>query len=299
MDAELRHLRAFLAVAQQGTFTRAATMLGVSQPTLTVQIRQLEDALGVTLFDRNNRRVALTAAGRELVTPLERLVHDFDAIATRTQELTSHRRGHVTVAALPSIAAHLLPRAIASLTAAHSGLVVRVRDMTADAIVEAVKAGDADVGLGSVMRPDADLVVHPLFTDRLCAWVPADHALAGRQRIAFADLMRWPLVLTSRDSSVRQLIERNAERQRLPIQIAQEATYMSTAIGMVAAGLGVGILPESAIGANAPAGPRTVAIHSPVLRRSLVILSRRGSALSPAAERLIAAVEGEAGRRRP
>lgn len=298
MDAELRHLRAFLAVAQQGTFTRAASMLGVSQPTLTVQIRQLEDALGVKLFDRNNRRVALTAAGRDLVTPLERLVLDFDAIAARSQELTSHRRGIVTVAALPSIAASLLPRAIASLTAEHSGIVVRVRDMTADAIVESVKAGDADVGLGSVMRPDADLFVRPLFTDRLCAWIPADHALARRQRIAFAELTRWPLVLTSRDSSVRQLIERSAERQRLPIQIAQEATYMSTAIGMVAAGLGVGILPESTIGANAPAGPRTVAIHSPVLRRSLVILSRRGRALAPAAERLIAAIESEVGRRR-
>lgn len=291
MDAEIRHVRAFLAVAQNGTFTRAAAVLGVSQPTLTVQIRQLEDALGVQLFDRNNRRVALTAAGRDLVTPLERLLLDFDAIAARSQELTTHRRGVVTVAALPSIAASLLPHAIASLAAAHGGITVRVRDMTADAIIEAVKAGDADVGLGSVMRPDANLHVRPLLTDRLCAWVPAGHALARRRRVSFADLTRWPLVLTSRDSSVRQLIERNAEQQRLPIQIAQEATYMSTAIGMVAAGLGVGILPESAIDATAPAGPRKVEIHTPVLRRALVILSPRGRALSPAAERLLAAIE--------
>jgi LysR family carnitine catabolism transcriptional activator len=291
MDAEIRHVRAFLAVAQNGTFTRAASVLGVSQPTLTVQIRQLEDALGVKLFDRNNRRVALTAAGRDLVTPLERLVVDFDAVATRSQELTTHRRGVVTVAALPSIAASLLPRAIASLTASHSGLTVRVRDMTADAIIDAVKNGDADVGLGSVMRPDADLLVRPLLTDRLCAWVPAGHALARRRRVSFAELTRWPLVLTGRDSSVRQLIERNAERQRLPIQIAQEATYMSTAIGMVTAGLGVGILPEAAIDASAPSSPRKVEIHTPVLRRTLVILSSRGRALSPAAERLLDAIE--------
>ncbi len=296
MDADLRHLRAFLAVAAHGTFTRAASALGVSQPTLTVQIRQLEAALGVRLFDRNNRRVALTAAGRDLVAPLERLVLDFDAVATYARELKGQRRGTVTVAALPSIAAGLLPRVIASLAATHAGIVVRVRDMTADGVVAAVKAGDADVGLGSVMRPDADLVVEPFSSDRLCAWVPAGHALARRRHVTLAELARWPLVLTSRDSSVRQLIERSAERGRLPLQIAQEATYMSTAIGMVAAGLGVGILPESALGAATPSGPRTVAIRAPVLRRALVVISKRGRTPSPATERVIEAVL-RAGRR--
>ncbi|ODS59628.1 MAG: hypothetical protein ABS36_01515 [Acidobacteria bacterium SCN 69-37] len=293
MDAEVRHLRAFLAVAQQGTFTRAASMLRVSQPTLTVQIRQLEDALGVRLFDRNNRRVTLTAAGRDLIAPLERLVVDFDAVTSRSSDLAMHRRGVATVAALPSLAARLLPRAIAALTAAHAGLVVRVRDMTADAVVEAVKAGDVDVGLGSLLRPDPALVTRPLFTDRLCAWVPPDHALADRQRVSFAELTRWPLVLTSRDSSVRQLIDRTAERLRLPTQVAQEATYMSTAIGMVEAGLGVGILPESAIASHGPDGPRTVPIHAPVLRRPLVIVTMRGRSLPPAAERLVDAVEAQ------
>jgi LysR family carnitine catabolism transcriptional activator len=290
MDAELRHIRAFLAVAHQGTFTRAASVLGMSQPTLTVQIRQLEAALGTRLFDRNNRRVSLTAAGRDLVTPFERLILDVDAIASRAQDLGSHRRGIVTVAALPSIAASLLPRAMASLAGAHKGIVVRVRDLTAGAIVDAVKSGEADIGLGSVMRPDPDLTVRPLLTDRLCAYVPAGHPLARRKQVSLRELSRWPLVLTGKDSSVRQLIERHVEQRRLPTQIAQEATYMTTAMGMVAAGLGVGILPESALATDAPRGPKTVAIHSPVLRRALVILSHRGRSTSPAAEKLIEAV---------
>lgn len=290
MDAELRHIRAFLAVAHQGTFTRAASVLGMSQPTLTVQIRQLEEALGTRLFDRNNRRVSLTAAGRDLVTPFERLMLDVAAIADRTQDLATHRRGAVTVAALPSIAASLLPRAIAALAAVHKGIVVRVRDMTAGAIIDAVKAGEADIGLGSVVRPDAQLLTRPLFTDRLCAYVPPDHPLASRRQVSFRDLARWPLVLTGRDSSVRQMIERTAQQRRLPTQIVQEVTYMSTAIGMVAAGLGVGILPESALTADTPTGPRTVAIHSPVLRRALVMLSLKGRSASPAAEKLIEVV---------
>jgi LysR family carnitine catabolism transcriptional activator len=290
MDAELRHIRAFLAVAHQGTFTRAASALGMSQPTLTVQIRQLETALGVRLFDRNNRKVSLTAAGRDLVTPFERLIFDVEVIATRTQDLASHRRGVVTVAALPSIAASLLPQAIATLASAHKGIVVRVRDMPAAAIMQAVKQGEADIGLGSVMRPDPDLTTQPLFSDRLCAYVPSGHPLAGRRRVSLRALTRWPLILTGRDSSVRQLIDRHVEQHRFVTQIAQEVTYMSTAIAMVNAGLGVGILPESALTTDASGGPRAVAIHSPVLRRSLVILSQRSRTASPATDKLIEAV---------
>ena len=290
MDAELRHIRAFLAVAHHGTFTRAASQLGMSQPTLTVQIRQLETALGVRLFDRNNRRVRLTAAGRDLVAPFERLILDVDAIAMRTQDVAAHRRGLVTVAALPSIAASLLPRAMAALADAHKGIVVRVRDMTAAGIIEAVKGGEADVGLGSVMRPDPELRVRPLFTDRLCAYVPTGHPLARRRQVSLRALTRWPLVLTSRDSSVRQLIDRSVEQHHLPTQVVQEVTYMSTAIGMVNAGLGVGILPESALIPDALHGPRTVAIHSPVLRRQLVILTPTSRTASPATEKLIEAV---------
>ncbi len=290
MDAELRHIRAFLAVAHHGTFTRAASQLGMSQPTLTVQIRQLETALGVRLFDRNNRRVRLTAAGRDLVAPFERLILDVDAIAMRTQDVAAHRRGLVTVAALPSIAASLLPRAMAALADAHKGIVVRVRDMTAAGIIEAVKGGEADVGLGSVMRPDPELHVRPLFTDRLYAYVPTGHPLARRRQVSLRALTRWPLVLTSRDSSVRQLIDRSVEQHHLPTQVVQEVTYMSTAIGMVNAGLGVGILPESALIPDALHGPRTVAIHSPVLRRQLVILTPTSRTASPATEKLIEAV---------
>lgn len=290
MDAELRHIRAFLAVAHHGTFTRAASVLGMSQPTLTVQIRQFEAALGVRLFDRNNRKVSLTAAGRDLVAPFERLMFDVEVIATRTQDLASHRRGIVTVAALPSIAASLLPRALATLAAAHKGIVVRVRDMPAAAIVEAIKRGEADIGLGSVMKPDPDLDTQPLFSDRLCAYVPSGHPLADRRRVSLRVLARWPLILTGRDSSVRQLIDRAVEQQRLLTQVAQEVTYMSTAIGLVAAGLGVGILPESALTTGASGGPRAVAIHSPVLRRTLVVISQKSRTASPATEKLIEAV---------
>jgi DNA-binding transcriptional LysR family regulator len=202
----------------------------------------------------------------------------------------------VTVAALPSLAASLLPQAMAALAATHSGIVVRVRDMTAAAIVDAVKRGEADIGLGSLLRPDPELDAQPLVTDRLCAYVPGGHPLAARRAVTLRALARWPLILTGRDSSVRQLIDRGVEGRRLPIQVTQEVTYMSTAIGMVTAGLGIAILPESAVTPDTGGGPRAVAIQGPVLRRTLVVLSVKSRTLSPAAAKLIEACVTALGR---
>src|SRR5579864_3185770 len=97
----MRHIRAFLAVARLGNFTRASQYLYVSQPTLTVQIKQLEEFLGVSLFDRNNRRVQLTQAGRDLVAPLERILADIEDIVNGVNDTAGLRKGRVTVAAVP------------------------------------------------------------------------------------------------------------------------------------------------------------------------------------------------------
>src|SRR3954452_14505507 len=141
MTPEGRHIEAFLAVARCGTFTRAAADLRVSQPALTVHVRQLESALGVRLFDRNSRRVALTAIGRDLIVPLERVLLDLRAIVDSAHDTAAHRRGVVTVASLPSIAAARRPEAIAALSARHEAIVVRVRDVVAGRVVEMVRSG--------------------------------------------------------------------------------------------------------------------------------------------------------------
>jgi LysR family transcriptional regulator, carnitine catabolism transcriptional activator len=288
MTAELRHIEAFLAVARLGHFTRAAAALHVSQSALTVQIRQLEAALGVRLFDRNNRRVALTQAGRELVAPFERISLDVAAVLQHARDLSTHRRGTVTVGALPSVAAGVLPRAIAALARTHEHIVVRVRDAVAARLVELVKAGEVDLGVGCLVRPDPDVTVEPLFSDRLAAFLPAGHPLGRQRTLRFRDLAAHPLILTGHDTSVRQRLERALAEQRLPIQIAQEVTYMSTAIGLVEAGLGIAILPESAFTADLERRVRTLSIREPVLTRDIVILMRTGRSRSPAADQLIA-----------
>jgi DNA-binding transcriptional LysR family regulator len=286
MGAELRHIAAFLAVARCGNFTRAATELHVSQPALTVQIRQLEAALGLRLFDRNNRNVALTQPGRELVAPFERVLLEVRSIVEHAHDVAAHRRGVITVACLPSIAAGLLPRAIAELAVRHQGISARVRDVVSARVVELVKSGEVDFGLGICGRADRDLTEEPLFVDRLAAFVPKSHPLAGKRDAALRDIAAHPLILTGRDSSVRELVERALEQQQVPVTVAQEASYMTTALEMAAAGLGIAILPDIAITSSSVA-VRRVGIRQPVLTRRIGIITKAGRSLSPAAQKLV------------
>jgi DNA-binding transcriptional LysR family regulator len=288
MPTEFKHIEAFLAVARLGHFTRAAAALQVSQPALTTHVRQLEETLGITLFDRNNRRVQLTQAGRDLVAPFERLSLDLASIVKHAHDLAAHRRGVILVAALPSVAAVVLPRVISALAEKHPAIVVRVRDAIAGKVLELVKSGEVDFGIGSLIRPDPEVIEEPLFTDRLCAFARLDHPLARRRSVRLRDLGVHPLILTGQDTSVRQIIERTLEQERLPVRVAQEATYMTTAIGMVRAGLGVAILPESALAAEAATpGLRMLTIRDPDLTRQIGLLRRKERSLSPAAQRLV------------
>jgi DNA-binding transcriptional LysR family regulator len=283
-----------LAAARAGNFTRAAAEVHISQSAFTVQIRQLEEALGVRLFDRSKRRVALTAMGRDLLVPLERLLVDAAAVTGRTRQLAGLQRGLVSMAALPSVAAGALPGAILKFTQAHPGITVQVRDLVSEQLIEAVKRDQVDFGIGSRIRPDRELKAMPLFNDRLCAFVPRGHRLAKRSSISLKELSGHPLILTGKDSSVRGLLERVLQREHLPVTIAYETHYMSTVMAMVRTGLGIAVLPESTDSGERPGKIRAIAIDSPQLSRKIEIIHRRDRSLSPAALKMVEIIEQHA-----
>lgn len=287
MIHDLRHVRAFLAAARIGNFTRAAMELHISQSAFTVQIRQLEDALGVTLFDRSKRRVALTSVARDLRVPLERLIIDAEAIVSRTKQLAGLRRGIVNVAVLPSVAAQVLPQVIQRFVQMHPGIVVQINDLVAEKLIEAVKKEEVDFGIGSRVRADREIRTTPLLVDRLCAFVPRSHLLVRQSSITLKELISLPLILTGKDSSVRELLERALRRERLPLTVAYETNYMSTAVSMVRAGLGIAVLPEVVADTEESGGIRCLAIHKPVLNRKIEIIQRTDRSLSPAALRMV------------
>src|SRR4051812_11680051 len=247
MNISLRQLRAFVVVARFSSFTRAADLLHLTQPALTVQIRQLEQALGVKLFDRNTRAVELTRIGRELLPVLERLLGEFDAVVVSTREMATLRYGVVRIAALPSVAATVLPPLIARFKQRHPQIRITVRDSVGERINAMVREEIVDFGIGSDVEPDAELETIPLFEDEMRAVVPASHPLAHQTKVMLDRLIDEPLILMDTQSSVHSLVDRAfADRGHLAVP-AYEVTYMSTAIGLVRVGLGITILPSTAI----------------------------------------------------
>ncbi|WNW09708.1 LysR family transcriptional regulator [Pseudomonas sp. DTU_2021_1001937_2_SI_NGA_ILE_001] len=288
MKNALQHIRAFLAVVHRGNFARAADDLHLSPSALTVQIRQLEGWLGISLLERSPRHVELTAAGREALPAMEKLLLDFANIVNAGQGLAALRRGVVSVAALPSLCSSALPECLAVFRGEFPGIEVRLRDVVADRICELVRDGDVDFGLGVRPRMVHGLDFQTLMQDRLCLFVPIGHPLADGT-LTLADLDDQPMILTGRDSSVRVQIEQVFQLGGLALRPVLEANYMSTVLALVRNGLGIALLPESADDGD----PRLVRRHlsEPGLARELGVITRQGYGLSPAALRLVECLE--------
>jgi DNA-binding transcriptional LysR family regulator len=247
MNANLRQFQAFVTVARLGSFTRAAKRLNLSQPALTVQIRQLEVAMGVRLFDRSTRMVRPTPMGRELVPTLERVLHEIDAVMVNTKELASHIKGTVTIGALPSISSKLIPSTITEFQKQYPGIVVRLRDALAQHIVKLVKEEEVDFGIGTLRMPDPDILFTPLLTDHLGVIFPAGHPVERRRTITLKYLTAFPLILMDPETSVRDLVDRAFESIGEVAVPAFEAVFPSTALALVKAGLGLTIHPSSSM----------------------------------------------------
>ena len=239
------------------------------------------------LFDRSKRRVGLTQAGKEVLAPLERIVIDTEVVISHTRDLAGLRRGRVSLAVLPSVAAGLLPRALREFTKKNPAIPVQIKDMVTERVIEAVKREDVDFGIGTRVKADRELTTTPLFTDRLSAFVPKNHPLAVRSRIALKELTRHPLVLTHGDSSVREILELTLKKEKLSVIPAFEVSYMSTVVGLVKAGLGIAILPTIAEIMEGSSDVVRIEITNPVLNRNVEIIEKKGRSPSHAAGSLL------------
>jgi DNA-binding transcriptional LysR family regulator len=282
MNINLRQVRSFVAVAQLKSFTRAATLLHLSQPALTVQIRRLEDALGVRLLDRNTRAVDLTRVGRDLMPVFQRLLRELDAVILDTRDLAAKRRGIVRIPSLPSFAAGVLPEVIARFRKQHPRVSFQIRDAIANRVLAYVRDEDVDIGVIGGEVPDAEIEVVYSMQDRMHVVFPAGHPLQRVRTVTFEAVADYPLVLMDPDTSVRQLVDAacmDIKRMTIP---ACEATYMMTAVGMVRAGLGIAILPASAPEIRTEPGLRSRPIDGPRFARTIAIIKKSGRTLPPA-----------------
>ena len=285
MSIKYRPLKAFLLAVQTGSFTHAADRLGVTQPSFTALIRDLEDILGVRLFDRNTRGIALTAAGKDFLARIERPVADLEEAYRSILDLAAVRRGSVVVGSLPSTSLTLVPPALRMLRAAHPTLRVRVVEAHNDDLVTMVRTNQIEFAIAAMLAPAADLAFQPLLEDAFAAVFPAGHELAARPRLHWRDVAPHDLILLSRGSSVRELYDEAMEDRPSTATAATryDVTHMTTAIRLVRQGLGITVLPSLALPELDLKGLLACRLADASARRTIGILHRKDRSLSAAA----------------
>ncbi|MCZ8403436.1 LysR substrate-binding domain-containing protein [Achromobacter xylosoxidans] len=291
MNIKYRPLKAFLLAVDTGSFTHAASQLGVTQPSFTALIQDLEDVLGLRLFERTTRSISLTSAGQDFYARAQRLIADLEEAYRSLADLAAVRRGNVTLGALPSTALALLPVAVGALRQLHPALKVRVVEAHNDELVAMLRTNQIEFAVGALAEPAPDLSFTPLAEDCFCAIYPEGHRLdKKRGPLHWRDVLRYDLILLSQGSNARQQFDRavREETGAPATALRYDVTNMGTAAGMVRQGLGVSVLPRLALPELNLAGLRAAPLCDASARRAIGLLHRRDRSLSPAAQALAA-----------
>jgi DNA-binding transcriptional LysR family regulator len=243
MNVTVRQLRAFVALAQLGGFTRAAARLHLTQSAVSLLVQQLESQLDIRLVERTTRSVELTDAGRALLPSAERMLGDLQHALKGMKELVAREKGRVVLAAPLLLSSAFLPKALAAFRARHPSITVLLTDSLPQQVLPNVRNRSADLGLGTFAEgePDLDRVV--LFKDLLVAVAPNEHPAAHKRRLAWADLAGTPLIFLTRDSVFRSLTETGFQAAGMHVEPAIEVSYVGTALGLAQEGFGIAIVP--------------------------------------------------------
>lgn len=284
MNYTLRQLRAFLAVARTGSFTRAAESLYVTQSALSGSIKELERVLGVRLVDRSSRKVHLTEVGEQLHPLLEAAVQDLDQVLRQVVDPLAMQAGVVRVAASQLLASALMPELIAGYQAHHPASRVKLVDSPVESVMARVFSGEAELGIGPEREPNSDITSSRLFDAPFMAAFPQDHPLAARARLRWSDLAPYPVITLQGQFTEKLVDDLRAAAPRLKFAPAIEVAYMATALSMVKAGLGVGLCIPYAASLVDLYGLRMQRLTGPEVRRSFEVFTRKGRSLSPAAQ---------------
>lgn len=284
MNITLRQLRAFIAVARTGSFTLAAESLFVTQSALSGLIKELEQSLGVRLFDRSTRRIQLSDIGREIFPLIDKTLLDLDGVLDEVANLKALKKGLVRVAAPQLMASTLLPEVIAAYRAARPEIDIRLVDCAVESVVSRVFSGEVDFGIGPERDPNSDIQAEELFTLPFHAVFPPAHPLAARQEIRWAELVGYPLITLEGQFTERLSMDLHEGVRELDLAPQATVTFMSTALSMVSAGLGVTICIPYAASLVRLHGLQMRPLVAPVVPRRFYVFTRNGRSLTPAAQ---------------
>jgi LysR family hydrogen peroxide-inducible transcriptional activator len=285
----LRQLQYAVAVADTLSFRRAAAACGVSQPSLSAQLGELEGALGARLFERDRRRVLLTPAGEGLVARARRVLTDAEDLADASRRLADPLSGTLRIGIIPTISPYLLPDLVRALRREHARLTVRWTEDRTATLVNALQEGALDAAVLALEADLGDLASEPLGRDPFLLAAPRGHALARRAAaVTAAELAGERVLLLDdghclRDQALAVCGHARAE------ELGFRATSLSTLTQMVASGAGVTLLPALAIPTESRRAPLVVRpLADPTAFRTLGLVWRPASPLAPALHAVVA-----------
>jgi len=290
-NISIRHLRAFIEVAISGSFTQAASNLHLTQSTLTATIKQLEEQAGLKLFDRTTRRVLLTKQGEGFLPVAEKLISDFDTAFNDLRATATQQQGQLGIAASPSMIARVLPAIIKQYHQQFPNIGISLRDDNASGIEQRVLDNDVDFGIGGNHSQHPELNYQPVLNDRYGVVLPPLHKLANRSEISWLEIIDLPQVHLTSDTGTRAQLFKLEQEHNLKLPIHGAMIEISTPAGlaeMVKSGLGISLLPALAASTRAFEGLKFIPLTEPAMVRDIGIISRKGRALNPAAEALLA-----------
>ncbi|MEX0623975.1 LysR substrate-binding domain-containing protein [Saccharospirillum sp.] len=230
---ELRHLRYCVALAEVQNFTRAAERTHVTQSTLSHQIKQLEDELEVTLFNRDGKSVSLTQAGRDFVDNITPILKQVDAAIGALKASPDQLTGELRIAATHSFNVQLIPQCLATFMEKFPQVKVIVEELSGDQIAQGLEAGTLDLGVSYRPAVPRGLWFEPLFNEELKLIMSPNHPLAKRKRVRMVELNGLPLALLTRNFSTRQLLDECFEAAGAEPQVVAELNAISPMVELV------------------------------------------------------------------
>lgn len=283
MNISSRQLRAFVALEQERHFTKAAERCHQTQPAFSALIKSLEDSAGVRLFDRTTRRVELTPEGALFNASALRLLNDLDAVMEDLQDHVAKRKGRVSVAALPSLAAGWLPGIYAQFHARYPEIELQLHDALLEPCLDLLRRGTVDMAVAAQGKDMTGLAAEPLCEDYFYLVCRNDHPLAARSSIHLRELKGSAVIQLGKNSSIRQSLIHNADFSGLGSFL--EVDHLATVTGLVAAGLGVSLVPAMTLFQfQHPQLKIIPLVPESRVKRSLYLIRRHEKSLSSAAQ---------------
>jgi LysR family transcriptional regulator, hydrogen peroxide-inducible genes activator len=289
---EFHQLRYVCAIADTGNFSRAAERCQIAQPSLSQQVLKLEEDLGAKLFDRLGRSVRLTEAGRVFIPHARAILEQMEVARLNVADKNADLRGSIAVGVIPTVAPYLIPSYAAAFAKNYPDAKLRIVEETTSVLVENLRDLSIDVAILALPLRHKHLELFPIRTEPLFAVMRKDHPRASAKSLALKDLRGESFVMLRDGHCFRDLSIRTCTRARITPNIAFESGQFSSLLGMVAAGVGVSLVPEMAIDRNVSC--RYVRLNDAQATRTIVAAVLRGRSLNRVQEAFVSGIRGGA-----